>query len=204
MSLYKNLRVEVWAVNGDKLLFPNAEILESVATLNQDGTGLNDKPAETVPNYDQPEAVGAASALNEVKMEASPEDTNDAIDEAVLADSREKSEEVIAALNEVKMELDLVPNEGTLDSIVEEKSSSPENVDRSDANSPGKAEEVNGASDSKGNCSAGNNEGHKSHDAKCGVLLFSDISTEACEAVMPIESGSVNLSWIHRSSESTH
>ncbi|XP_057463381.1 uncharacterized protein LOC130753373 [Actinidia eriantha] len=204
MSLYKNLRVEVWAVNGDKVLFPNAEILESAATLNQDGTGLNDKPAETVPNYDQPEAVGADSALNEVKMEVSPEDTNDAIDEPVLADSREKSEEAIVALNEVKMELDLVPNEGTLDSIVEEKSSSPENVDRSDANSPGKAEEVNGARNSKGNCSAANNEGQKSHDAKCAVLLFPDISAEACEAAMPIESGSVNLSRIHRSPESTH
>ncbi|GFS35605.1 hypothetical protein Acr_00g0040890 [Actinidia rufa] len=126
MSLYKNLRVEVWAVNGDQVLFPNTEILESAATLNQDGTGLNDKPAETVPNYDQPEAVGADSALNEVKMEVSPEDTNDAIDEQVLADSQEKLEEAIAALNEVKMELDLVLNEGTLDSIVEEKSSSPE------------------------------------------------------------------------------
>ncbi|GFS35599.1 hypothetical protein Acr_00g0040850 [Actinidia rufa] len=189
MSLYKNLRVEVWAVNGDKVLFPNTEILESAATLNQDGTGLNDKPAETVPNYDQPEAVGADSALNEVKMEVSPEDTNDAIDEQVLADSQEKLEEAIAALNEVKMELDLVLNEGTLDSIVEEKSSSPENVDRSYANSLGKAEEVNGARDSKGNCSAANNECQKSHDAKCGVLLFPDISAEACEAVMPVESG---------------
>ncbi|PSS11306.1 hypothetical protein CEY00_Acc15580 [Actinidia chinensis var. chinensis] len=204
MSLYKNLREEVWAISRDKILFSNAEILKSATTLNQDRTGSNDKPAEAVPNCDQPEVVRVASASNEVKMEVSLEDTNDMIDEPVLADSQENSEVAIAALNEVKMELDLVPNKGTLDSIVEEKSSSPENVDRSDANSPGKTEEVNGASDSKGNCSAANDEGQKSHDAKSGVLLFSDMSAEACEAVMPVESGSVNLNRIHQSPESTH
>ncbi|XP_057966846.1 uncharacterized protein LOC131157026 [Malania oleifera] len=42
-------------------------------------------------------------------------------------------------------------------------------------------------------------------DTVCGALLFPDVSSEACEAVMPesIESGLVNLSRIHQS-QSTH
>ncbi|KAL6986419.1 hypothetical protein U1Q18_019782 [Sarracenia purpurea var. burkii] len=204
MSLYKK-QIEVGPMNGEKVAFSNVENLESTATLDEKGAISNNKQGEVVPDCDQQEALGAASALTKVNMEVSPEIINDKIeDEPVLADSLVKSEVAIPALNNVKMELDPVSKQQvTLDSKVEDESSSPEDVERSNAQSPCKVEGVSGADDSKGNFSITNNEGQKSHDAKFGLLLFSDVSTEA---VMPesFASGSVNLSRIHQSPESTH
>ncbi|KAL7189081.1 hypothetical protein ACSBR1_038863 [Camellia fascicularis] len=208
MSLYKKLREEARTINGDKLPFSNVENLEAAPALDLEVAGSNeDKLGELVPACGQQEAEVAAPALTKVKMEVSSAITNEKINEPDLADALEKPEGSIAALNKVKMELNPVPKQETLDYIVEVKSSSPQNVETSDTHSPGKVDEVNGASDSKGNCFATIKEGQKFHDAnKCASLLFSDVSTEACEAVIAesIESGSVNLSRIHQSPESTH
>ncbi|CAL5430027.1 unnamed protein product [Camellia sinensis] len=201
MSLYKKLREDVKAINVDKVPFSNVKNLESAPTLDQEVAGLDDdKQGEVVPACDQQEAEAAVSVLKDVKMEqVSPATTCEKIDEPVLVDSLEKSESSIAALNEENLELDLVSKQETLDSIVEDKSSDPENVELSEANSPSKVKEVSRAIGS-------NNDGPKLHDTKCGPSLFSDVSSEACEAVMPesIESTMVNLSRIHQSPESTH
>ncbi|KAF7150212.1 hypothetical protein RHSIM_Rhsim02G0244100 [Rhododendron simsii] len=195
MSLYKKTREEVRAINGDNVPIFNVENLVSAAALDQEGARSNDKPGDVV-ECDQQEAV-VSSALNKMKTEMSPEIATEKIDAPVLGDDQEKSEAAIAVLKKVKVEVDLVSQQqGPLNSVVEDKSSSPENVERSNARSLGKVEEVNEASNSKGNCSIAN-------DVNCGFSLFSDVSKEA---VMPesVESESVNLSRIHQSPESTH
>ncbi|KAI8569776.1 hypothetical protein RHMOL_Rhmol02G0303600 [Rhododendron molle] len=195
MSLYKKTREVVRAINGDNVPIFNVENLVSAVALDQEGARSNDKPGDVV-ECDQQETV-VASALNKMKTEMSPEITTLKIDAPVLGDDQEKLEAAIAVLKKVKVEVDLVSQQqGTLNSVVEDKSSSPENVERSDARSLGKVEEVNEASNSKGNCSIAN-------DVNCGLSLFSEVSKEA---VMPelVESESVNLSWIHQSPESTH
>lgn len=194
MSLYKKTRVQVRAINGDKVLVFNVGNLMAAVTLDQQGMRSNDKPGDMVV-CDQQEAGVVNSALTEVKMEMSPELTTSKIDEPFLGDGQEKSEAGTAVLNMVKVELDLVSKQqGTRNSIVEEKSSSPVNVERPDAHSLGKVVEVNAASDSKGNSSVAN-------DVKCGLSLSSDFSKEA---VLPESVESVNLSRIHQSPESTH
>ncbi|XP_057478360.1 uncharacterized protein LOC130765819 isoform X1 [Actinidia eriantha] len=195
MSVYKKLREEVRVIKGNEIPFCNVESLESTPTLDQEAAGSDDdKPGEVVPACGEQEAEGVVSTLNEVKMEDPPAITYEKIDEPALSDSLDKPEESIPALNEMKMELDLVPKREALDYIVEDKSSNPENEEQSQLHSPGEAEEVSRA----------HNEGHNLHDVdtKCDPVLFSDVPSEA---VMPesIESGSVNLSRIHQSPEST-
>ncbi|XP_058203577.1 uncharacterized protein LOC131317907 isoform X3 [Rhododendron vialii] len=194
MSLYKKTREVVRAINGDNIPIFNVENLVSVVALDQEGACSNDKPGDVV-ECDHQEAV--VSALNKVKSKVSPEITTDKIDEPVLGDGQEKLEAAIAVLKKVEVELNLVSQQqGTLHSIVENKSSPPENVERSDTHSLDKVEEVNEARESKGNCSIAN-------DVNCGLSFFSEVSKEA---VMPesVESESVNLSRIHQSPESTH
>ncbi|KAI7995615.1 Helicase-like transcription factor CHR28 [Camellia lanceoleosa] len=185
MSLYKKLKEEARTINGDKLPFSNVENLEAAPALDLEVAGSNeDKLGELVPACGQQEAEVAASALTKVKMEVFSAITNEKINEPDLADALEKPEGSIAALNKVKMELNLVPKQETLDYIVEVKSSSPQNVETSDTHSPGKVDEVNGASDSKGNCFATIKEGQKFHDAnKCASLPFSGVSPEACTLI---------------------
>ncbi|KAF7151580.1 hypothetical protein RHSIM_Rhsim02G0244200 [Rhododendron simsii] len=194
MSLYKKTREVVRAINGDNVPIFNVENLVSVVALDQEGACSNDKPGDVV-ERDHQEAV--VSALNKVKTKMSAEITTDKIDEPVLGDGQEKLEAAIAVLKKVEVELDLVSQQqGTLNSVGEDKSSPPENVEGSDAHSLDKVEEVNEARESKGNCSIAN-------DVNCGLSFFSEVSKEA---VMPesVESESVNLSRIHQSPESTH
>uniref|UniRef100_A0A5B6ZB24 Uncharacterized protein n=2 Tax=Davidia involucrata TaxID=16924 RepID=A0A5B6ZB24_DAVIN len=209
LSIYKKQREEVLAIHGEKVAFPNVENLEFVPTTDQEKVGANDdKPGDLDPSCALLEAEGAVSnSIQEKavlqntfqKLEVSPSTTYQKADGPVSPNILEKSEEPISTLDKVKMEVDLVLNQEKQEDIVEEKSVSLENVERSDAHSPVKVEDVNWASDS----SANSNEEQKLVDIKCGPLVFSDVSSEA---VMPgsIESGSVNLSRIHHSPESTH
>ncbi|KAA8520952.1 hypothetical protein F0562_011625 [Nyssa sinensis] len=217
MSLYKKQREEIRAINGEKIPLSTVENLEFVPTIDPEKLGsTNDKPGELVPSScDQIEAEGAVSnSIQEKaelpdsfqKLEASPETMYQKAGEPISPNSVEKSEEPISTLNTVKMEVDPVLNQETMEQIVENKSLSLENLELSDAHPCVKVEDVNQASDSGGNNSANNNEEQNLVDIKCGTLLFSDVSSEACEPVMPesIECGSVNLSRIHHSPESTH
>ncbi|KAA8528230.1 hypothetical protein F0562_035519 [Nyssa sinensis] len=216
LSLYKKQREEILAIHGEKVPFYSVENLEFVPTTVQEKLGLNDvKPGDLGLSCTLHEAECAVS--NSIvekaklentfqKLEASPATTYPKPGGPVSPNSVEKSEEPISTLNKVKMEVDLVLNQEKLESIVEEKSLSVQNVEQSDAHSPGKVEDVKRASDSLGNCSSHSNVEPKLVDIECVPLVFSDVSSEACEAVMPgsIESGSVNLSRRHHSSESTH
>uniref|UniRef100_A0A5B6ZD19 Uncharacterized protein n=1 Tax=Davidia involucrata TaxID=16924 RepID=A0A5B6ZD19_DAVIN len=214
MSLYKKQREEISAINGEKV--PFLENLEFVPTTDQEKVGsIDDKPGELDPPCDRLEAEGAVSnsiqekadlSNTSQKLEVSPATTYQKAGEPISPNSLEKSKEPISTLNKVKMEVDQVLNQETMEHVVEDKSSSLEIVERSDAHLPGKVKIENWVSDSRGDYSANNNEEQKLVDIKCGPLLFSDVSSEACEPVMPesIECGSVNLSRIHHSPESTH
>ncbi|XP_052208990.1 uncharacterized protein LOC127812594 isoform X2 [Diospyros lotus] len=210
MFLYKKTREDVTAVHGDKVAFPNVEkITSSLTLLVQEGVGSdNDKIGKVVPSSDQQEAEGVVSALNKVKIEDSPAITGEKIDIPVLGDGQEEPpDSSIAALNEVKLPMDSVSKqEGTLDYAVENNASSPKAVESQNVHSPIKVEDMHGATAAEG---ATDNETQKLHEGKCGTLVFPDLSTTtgSCEAVMmpeSIESGSVNLSRIHQSPESTH
>ncbi|KAL6979453.1 hypothetical protein U1Q18_021117 [Sarracenia purpurea var. burkii] len=186
VSLYKKLRKEVGAINGEKIPFCNADIHVSAPPFDQEGAGSNDdKPGEVILACDEQAAAGVVSASNILEMEASPAITCEKIDEPVTDDIMEISRESIAALNKVKMELDSVSKQEALDYVVEAKPSYVENLGHL----------------------AINNEGQKLPNAKCDhPLLVSDVSSEVYETVRSESdgSGSVNLSRIHQSPKSTH
>ncbi|CAK9143166.1 unnamed protein product [Ilex paraguariensis] len=193
MSLYKRQRKETRAVNGEKISFANG----TPTSVQGGAAGSNDgKEEELALACDQQEAEGALpnsskgeaeQTISLQKLEVVYATAYPKLDEPILADTLEKSEEPISNLNMVKMEVD-------------------PRGERSDAHSHNKIGDVIKSIDSGSNHAAINCEDQIFLDTKCGPLLFSDVSSGACEAVMPesIESGLVNLSRIHHSPESTH
>ncbi|XP_059662208.1 uncharacterized protein LOC132308205 [Cornus florida] len=205
MSLYKKQREEIKAINGERVPF--------LYVVPKDGSN-DDEPGELDPACDQQEADDAVSEPNQEKaelpntsekLEVSPVTTKKAEDEPDDLNSLKKSEEPFSTSNEVETVVDPVCIQEASEKILEDKSSPLENVE-CDVHSPCKVDDVDCGSDSIGNHCANNSEEQKLVDTMCGAFLFSGMSSEACEVVMPesIESGLVNLSRIHHSPESTH
>ncbi|XAR55139.1 hypothetical protein NMG60_11030549 [Bertholletia excelsa] len=183
MALYGKQREVVCANSGNKVPFSNVD--KSVPILNQEITGANGDEAEKVVlACDNPEPEGGTS-VNKANVKSSPAITNQKTDEPVLAETPENLEESDLALNKEKVESLPELKQEKLGSVAEEKSEFLENIELSFVQSPVRDGVVNGAGESKGNS-----------------LIFSDVSSEACEVVIP-ESGSLNLSRIHQSPEST-
>ncbi|KAK9274725.1 hypothetical protein L1049_021976 [Liquidambar formosana] len=148
----------------------------------------------------------AAMPIPLLKLEVPSATPNEKAVAPVPASFSEKPEELVSTLKEVKLEVDPVSNQETSKDADEDKSSSLENPVQSATNSPSNIEDMKSANDSGDNHSTNSIEEQKVVDTICGPLVFSDVSSEACEAVMPesVEFGSVNLSRIHHSPESTH
>lgn len=194
ISLYKKQRDEIRAINREQVSFLNA-VTNPVPIPEVEQAGANDGIlGEEAPICDQGEAVGAISSNSPKKTDPTticpmlePDDEN----------SMEKpEEEPITTLNEVKMEVDLVGEEEVVGTIFEAKP-------LIEAHLPGSSEDVIVSFNSGGN----NDELLENTKCGGGEVKISDVSTtEGCEAMMAesIECGSVNLSRIHHSPESTH
>ncbi|KAJ8527021.1 hypothetical protein K7X08_029498 [Anisodus acutangulus] len=131
-----------------------------------------------------------------------PQTKLDELSEPMGLNPTEKSDLPISMDEGAGMEGDTVLDVAQ-ESKIAENNSSLEEVGRSDALAPLVSEDfmktdISILDDVK--------EEEKFVDAKCGPLPHPDVSSEVFEAVMPasIESGSVNLSRIHHSPESTH
>ncbi|KAM7531407.1 hypothetical protein LguiB_034817 [Lonicera macranthoides] len=195
ITLYKKQQQEIRAINRE-VSFLNAVNPIPVPIPEVEQAGATDgKLGEEAPICEKGEAVGAISNNSPEKTDPTticpklePDDEN----------SMEKpEEEPITTLNEVKMEVDLVGEEEAVGTIFEAKP-------LIEAHLPGGSEDANGSFNS-----GGNNDELLENNTKCGggEVKISDVSTtEGCEAMMAesIECGSVNLSRIHHSPESTH
>ncbi|KAK6947915.1 hypothetical protein RJ641_001388 [Dillenia turbinata] len=218
IALYKKQREEMRSI-----FLPSPPVEEKVAEPDMEDE-------EAVPVSNQEEAAMPETALNQEKQEEEPipacggekmesdVPTSDPEkpellipvetikpempDEPIVGSSLAKWEESHQAIR-VKMEVDQEPGkdlEVKLSSLLKEELAT---------ESPNKAQDVCGVGDSGANGAAANDaEEQKSNIENCqGALLLTDVtSSEACESVKPelIESGSVNLSRIHHSPESTH
>lgn len=133
--------------------------------------------------------------LAEVSVEGHQE-----LDDRVGADVLEMPEKTVKVGMNGDLLTDLEIREHVLSNFVPRK-----DVESSDV-LPTRVEEVSVPTNVMGNQLAGIGEEGMPTDNKYDSLLLSDVSSKACEVVMPgsIESGSVNLSRIHHSPESTH
>ncbi|KAK6935523.1 hypothetical protein RJ641_035678 [Dillenia turbinata] len=215
IALYKKQREEMRSS-----FLPSPPVQEKVAEPDMENE-------EVVPVSNQEEAAMPLTALNQEKQEewisagggeemesevpaSDPEKPELLIpvesikpqmpDEPIVESSLEKSEESYPAM--VKMEVDQEPGKD-----LEVKVSSP--LKELTTESPNNAQDGCGVGDSGADCAAADDaEEQKNNIENCqGALLFTDVSSsEACESVNPesVELGSVNLSRIHHSPESTH
>ncbi|CAK9163073.1 unnamed protein product [Ilex paraguariensis] len=199
MSLYKRQLEETEVRNGEKISFANVEDLKRSPTSDQEGLVVACDWQEA--SKEKAEMPICFQTLEEV-----PATVYSKLDEPVVTDTLEKSEEPLSNLNKVKMEVDPSSDQKSLEFMDEKNSVSLKDVEGSDAQSPGRIEDVNKSINSGGNHSALNYKEQNLFDTKCDPLVFSDVSSDVCGAVMPesIESGLVNLSRIHHCPESTH
>ncbi|KAL0331087.1 UNVERIFIED_CONTAM: hypothetical protein Sangu_1654200 [Sesamum angustifolium] len=117
-----------------------------------------------------------------------------------VGDTIETLKEPVSASDPVNMEETFEFDQGLVEPDVKEKPLCVGSVEGSDSSFP---YELKVAVMESGS----NNDELKFVDTRCSALVNSDdVSSEACEAMMPesIVSGSVNLSRIHHSPESTH
>ncbi|KAI3468605.1 hypothetical protein Pfo_025268 [Paulownia fortunei] len=202
MSLYKRQKENFWAVDGEKLKV----LSEFIQNSDQEDENVEDDKTEKLcPTED---LHGVEDALPDFDAEGDPKNSLQKAEgyaetlqqkiDLPVGNITEKSEEQVSALDHVNMEVNSVFDLGQQEHDVEEKPLSAESVEGSDVPLP-QVKDVPVES-------ASNNEELKLLDTKCGPLLNSDVSSEASEAMMPesIVPGSVNLSRIHHSPESTH
>nr|XP_016497596.1 PREDICTED: uncharacterized protein LOC107816395 isoform X3 [Nicotiana tabacum] len=121
--------------------------------------------------------------------------------EPMTVDGEEKSEFRLSTAESVGME-----GETVLGVAEEGNPLSAEEVEGSSESPTEMSKDLNRSNDSVGNFSDDFKKEKEIVDVKCDPLLLPYVSSEAFEAVMPesIEFGSVNLSRIHHSPESTH
>lgn len=210
MSLYKKQKDEYGALNGEKVSISNVDGLE----FDQEKAGSDDgqhgdeaKGSEDGKSLEK--AEGAITDCTEEKAEQTvtsaekPETTlsidTPMSDETIATDSLLKLEEPLSVLEKVEMEVEPAPMKNEPDSVVEEKSSAMETVEQSGACLPSIYEEVNESCETRGNANDSSEEHIKLVETKCD----GDMPTEAM-MLESIECGSVNLSRIHHSPESTH
>lgn len=159
-------------------------------------------------NEMHPSSDDGVLAVSPQKVEGSPILTNHQIDDPMVEDIVERTEQAIPSMERVSMEVDVISNLAEEDAVQEELSKFPTKVEGSyelvaddlTTTSNALVEDENHSDSRDGN------EEMKLVDAKCGPLVYPDVSSEEFEVVVPIESesGSVILSRIHHSPESTH
>lgn len=199
MSLYRRQKEHVWAEDGEKLKVMS----ECLPNSDQENENVEDDKTEKMCPADDMQGIeGALPNLDiEVdpkngvqKAESSAETLEQKIDIPVGI-TTEKSEDPVSALEHVNTEVNSVLDLGPQEHDVEEMPLSAESVEGSDTLLPSEVKDM-----------PSNNEEVKLVDTKCDPLLNSDMFSEASEAMMPesMVPGSVNLSRIHHSPESTH
>ncbi|KAL8154642.1 uncharacterized protein LOC141659810 isoform X2 [Apium graveolens] len=197
MSLYEKQKGETRAANGECVQTPNSEYLKVPGLDNEkaaltegnsgalvsfcDGQGTEDAVLDRKEHIDLPRDSEASQFACKKLDETSP------IDNMVGSEGKPKM------ANITEMEVDPVSRQENI-------STSLQNVEPSSPPLLPKIEEMPSSSPVVGHCA---DNDHKLTETKCGTMLLSDVSDEA---MMPesVESGSVNLSRIHHSPESTH
>nr|GMD05532.1 titin homolog isoform X1 [Ipomoea batatas] len=209
ISLYKQEREDVKVINGEKGSVANKQN-ESFVAPEEGKVFSEDCVVEKVASVGGLDAKemhpsshdGMLLPDSPQKVEGSPILTDHQIDDPMVEeDIVEKPEQPIPAMERVSMEMDVISNLAE-ENAVEELNKSPAKVEGSYEAVPDDLTTTSNALDE--NHSPDGNGEMKLVDAKCGPLLSPDVSSEAFEVVVPIESGSVILSRIHHSPESTH
>lgn len=197
ISLYKRQKEEFQAKNAEKLKVLN----ELVPDSNQENVNVVDDTTEKLPPAD--DMQGVEDALPNFDMEVDPKNgiKNDAGHaETSIPDDivTEKSEDAVSASEHINLEENPVLDQGLEEQDVKEMPLSAEGVEGSSSPSPPDVKDLLE--------NASNNEEVRLVETKSDPLLNSDMFSEASEAMMPesIVPGSVNLSRIHHSPESTH
>lgn len=198
ISLYKRQKEEFQAKNAEKLKVLN----ELVPDSNQENVNVVDDTTEKLPPAD--DMQGVEDALPNFDMEVDPKNgiKNDAGHaETSIPDDivTEKSEDAVSASEHINLEENPVLDQGLEEQDVKEMPLSAEGVEGSSSPSPPDVKDLLTEN-------ASNNEEVRLVETKSDPLLNSDMFSEASEAMMPesIVPGSVNLSRIHHSPESTH
>ncbi|XP_011101051.1 filaggrin-like [Sesamum indicum] len=204
ISLYKMQKRNLWAEDGEKLKVLSKQILNSD---QGDQNAEDDKTEKLCPTDDM---QGVEDALPNFETEADHRHSLQEVGLGVetlkqevalpVGDTIEALKQPISTSDPVNMEETLEFDRGLVEPDVKEKPLCVGRVEGSDSPLPS---EVKVAIMESGS----NNDELKFVDARCSALVNSDdVSLEACEAMMPesIVSGSVNLSRIHHSPESTH
>lgn len=192
MSLYKRQKEHVLVENGEKLNISSKFVPN---TDQQNGNVKDDMTELLCPAAD--DIQGVEGALQNIDVGVDPEKGMQQIEEKIVTPvdiTIEKREDPVPALEHINEEANSTLDLGTglgpaeiEDEVMAERVEGPD------------APYVN---DGLLDC-ASNNEEVKLVDTKCDPLLNSDMMfSEASEAIMP--PGSVNLSRIHHSPESTH
>lgn len=212
MSLYKKQREETRTIllpsvpKGDEIPSTNAEEdSEYIPNSDEDKVVMpipspdEEKLVEQVstcdqpPCYDQTEKV--EMLIQSQKLAVPLESPNEKVNETVsAADDLKIPEEMVDTPEKMNMEVDPetrevtpIPSKMEVDQVINQETSEDPVENQTDMDTLDNIEE-------------------KSVDTKRGPLFFSEMPSEACGSVMPelVESGSVNLSRIHHSPESTH
>ncbi|XP_059276339.1 uncharacterized protein LOC132030645 isoform X1 [Lycium ferocissimum] len=206
ISLYKKRREEIKLINGGNFSF-SGQLGESYpAPKLEDSSSEYAKVEESAQVDDVMEEDGDKGVDLPVSSEevvGLPQTTLDELCEPMGLDPTEKSDLPTSMYEGAGMEGDTVLDVVQESKVAENSLSLEEEGGQSDALAPLASKDlmmsdVSILDDVK--------EEEKFVDAKCGTVPHLDVSSEVFEAVMPesIESGSVNLSRIHHSPESTH
>ncbi|XP_016492186.2 uncharacterized protein LOC107811702 isoform X2 [Nicotiana tabacum] len=206
ISLYKKRREEIKLVNDVKCSFSGRLGESYPAPKLENSSSDYVKVEETAPADNALAEDGAKGVTLPVSSEEvvvlSQTTTCNELCEPMSLNTTEKSDLPPSVVERVGMDGDTIPDVSQ-EIKIEENSSSLGEVGRSDAPAPQVSKDLIRTDIS---ILVNVKEEEESVDAKCGPLRHPDVSSEVFEAVMPesIESGSVNLSRIHHSPESTH
>ncbi|XP_011101049.1 ankyrin repeat domain-containing protein 11-like [Sesamum indicum] len=204
ISLYKMQKENFWAEYGEK-----RKVLSKLV-LNTDRGDQNAEDNKTEKRCPTDDMQGVEDALPNFGTEADHKNSlqqvglgGESLKQEVgppVGDTIETSKQPVSASDPVNMEETFEFDQELVEPDVKEKPLCVASVEGSDSPLPS---EVKVAQMESGS----NNDELKFVDTRCGALVNSDdVSSEACEAMMPesIVSGSLNLSRIHHSPESTH
>lgn len=208
MTLYKKQREEFVVISGENPMLSKLCIKTEVESSQE--MPLSDKhKAEQLLLVDNDQQAGSVypncyeevkQPVCEPKLEEVSVEGHQELDDLVGADVLETPEKTVKVGINEDLSTELEIREHVLSNSVLQK-----DVESSDV-LPIRVEEVTVSTNLMANQLAGIGEEGMPADTKYDSLLLSDVSSKACEVVMPesIESGSVNLSRIHHSPESTH
>ncbi|XP_017226446.1 uncharacterized protein LOC108202519 isoform X1 [Daucus carota subsp. sativus] len=196
MSLYEKQKGETEAAKGERAQTPSSEYLKIQGLYNEKAALTDGNSRALVPFCVE---QGREDAVSDHKEQDLPRDAEESqpackkLDETFLTDNMVGSEGEVRMGNVTEMEVD--PG-----SRQENVSTPLLNVEPSSPLLPSNLEEMPPGSPVVSHSA---DDEHRLTETKCATMLLSDVSAEA---MMPesVESGSVYLSRIHHSPESTH